>query len=454
MTRTARQDAESHLTITRPGNSARYEDALDYLNSLAFQGVRLGLQNTDQLLKRLGDPHKNYKVVHVAGTNGKGSTATMVSSILSKAGIKNGLFVSPHLETFRERIGAGGQMIGKDDSARLIEKVRKAAAKNHPLNVTYFEFVTAMAFLYFAMEKVKVAVVEVGMGGRFDSTNVVDPAVSIITSVAMDHQRHLGFSLAKIAREKCGIIKPGKPVVCGVRDKDVAQTIMDEADKKSAPVKFIGKDFTGRRLGMSYYAERFNFQSDAGSIKNVEVSLAGRRQIDNASCAILSIQLLRKTGFDIKDDAIRTGLIDVNCPGRFEVVKQYPLLILDGAHNRKAASSLSATLVERFGKGKMNIVFGAMKDKDYKRMIKSLCPAAKSFIFYSPDVPRAENPDDLASAQTDPSIPTGVIKNLDEVINLIETAPKDDLFCVTGSFYTVGEIRAALRRVKAEEAFA
>ncbi|VAX16882.1 Dihydrofolate synthase @ Folylpolyglutamate synthase [hydrothermal vent metagenome] len=428
-----------------------YRQSTAYLNSLNFHGIKLGLSRTEKLLEALGNPHRNYKVIHVAGTNGKGSTATMIASVLTSAGVDNGLYVSPHLETFRERIQINGGMIGTSDAAKLVGDVKKAVNSVNDPGVTYFEFMTAMAFLHFSRNKVKVAVVEVGLGGRFDSTNIVNPAVSIITSLAMDHQSHLGVNLKSIAYEKCGIIKQKQPVVCGVRESAVAQHVLDNAKKKSAPLFLIRRDFSNRRLSMDKYSEQFNFESSYGALKKVAVSLAGKQQVDNASCAIMALQLLRNQGVEVDDNAIRLGLADVYCPGRFEVVNKEPMVILDGAHNPKAAMALCHALRERFGEGKVDIIFGAMKDKDYKKMIANLKPVARSFTFFAPDVPRSPDPKELAEAQTDGSIPTGIAENTHKILDIMEKSPSDSLFLVTGSFYTVGEIRAALRRSAASK---
>lgn len=404
------------------------------------------MSNTETLLDALGRPQTGYKVVHVAGTNGKGSTSAMISHILTCAGIKNGLYTSPHLETFRERIEIDGEMIGEEDAARLVKRVKEASGKNISLQPTYFEFVTAMAFERFAMEKVKVAVVEVGLGGRFDSTNIVDPCVSVITTIAMDHMDRLGDSIEQIAGEKCGVIKRGKPVVSGVRDPEAARVVLEKADEKSSRVYMIERDFDYRRSLKTESGERFDFFSPEGDFDGMEVGLAGVQQIDNASTAIMAAQLLRSEGIAPGDSAIRSGLATVSCPGRYETFITSPRVILDGAHNPASALALCNTLIERAGPGNVEIIFGAMRDKDYKKMMENLAPAAKSFTCYSPDAPRAADPADLASAQSDSSIPTRVVTRLDEIIQMIVSAPAKAHVCVTGSFYTVGEIRPALRR--------
>ncbi|VAX26176.1 Dihydrofolate synthase @ Folylpolyglutamate synthase [hydrothermal vent metagenome] len=421
-----------------------YAEAVSFLNSLAFRGIKLGLENIESLLSRLGDPHRKYKTIHVAGTNGKGSVATLISSILTEAGIKNGLYTSPHLETFHERAQVNGKMMNEQEAMMSINNAKWAMEQKPEVNATYFEFMTALAFLHFARAEIKLAVIEVGLGGRFDSTNVVIPEVSVITSIALDHMEHLGGSLKKIAMEKCGIIKEGRGVIACVRHEDVVETIIEEAGAKQAPLKMIERDFENERLSAGGMKERFNFKCDGYELNDVEVRLVGRNQIDNASLAIMTALALRQRGFDIGDESIRAGLMNVALPGRFEAVAGNPVVILDGAHNPKATHALNADLVERFGKGEIDFVFGAMKDKNYKEMIKNLAPSAKSFTFFSPDVPRAPHPEELANAQSDKTIPTRSITNLDDVIDFIGKAPKESVICVTGSFFTVGEIRGRL----------
>ena len=425
-----------------------FAQAERYLNSLSFKGIKLGLTNTKRLLKLIGNPHKEFESVHVTGTNGKGSTSTLISNILTQAGIRNGLYVSPHLETFRERISVDGGMISNNEAASLIERVALAVEKAKGFSVTYFEFMTAMAFLHFAEKGVKVAVVEVGLGGRFDSTNILTPLVSVITSVSMDHREYLGKTLASIAREKCGIVKPRRPLVTAAKGLAVIDVITKDAKEKKSPVYFAGRDFSAKRTGRTETGERFDFKSAKNNFTRAEVSLVGRQQVLNGAMAAQSALILRKSGFDISDDAILRGLATVSCPGRFEIARRKPLVIMDGAHNPKAASALCATLLERFGRGKMDFVFGAMRDKDYRRMIRFLAPAARSFTFYSPKVPRAAEPEVFAEVLKGSKIPCSVIRDKREVIRKIDMAPRNSVTCVTGSFYTLGELRAGLRKLK------
>lgn len=420
------------------------KSATAYLNSLEFHGIKLGLSNTVKLLEQLGNPQNDFAVVHVAGTNGKGSASMMISNVLTHAKIKNGLYVSPHLVTFRERVQVNGKMIGASAAVQLIADVKNASDALPNVQVTYFEFMTAMALLHFSRAGVKLAVLEVGLGGRFDSTNVVDPLVSVITSIAMDHRSHLGGTLASIAFEKCGIIKKGKDVVVGVRDGNVAKTITSEAKKKKAPCYLVKKDFTSRRFLKGGDFEHFNFRFGEIGFRDIKIPLAGKKQVDNAACAMTALLLLRRHGFKISDEAFRSGLANVYCPGRFETVSHTPSVILDGAHNPKAASALCHALMERFGNKKIDFIFGAMADKDYTKMIKNLAPVAKSFMFFSPGIERAAPPAKMALVLADTKIKTRIAKNIDDVLKLIERAPSKSVICVTGSFYTIGEIRSLL----------
>ncbi len=410
----------------------------------------MGLNNIETLLGRLGDPHEGFSVIHVAGTNGKGSTCAMISSVLTDSGVSNGLYVSPHIESVRERIQLNGQIVDKTTTAALVSTVKQAAERAPCIRPTYFEFLTAMSFLCFARSGVRVAVVEVGLGGRFDSTNIVDPEVSVITTIAMDHMEHLGHDKKHIAIEKSGIIKQGRPLVLAARDIKAAEAIMSIAKEKSAPVHMVGRDFQYTSPTMTGTGERFDYRSDTLDLNSVEVGLVGRRQIDNASVAIRVAELMNMANIPVGEQHIRNGLATLQLAGRFERVMNGPVVILDGAHNPDAAAELCNTLLERFGPGRVDFIFGAMGDKDYAAMLRNLRPSARSFTCFSPDVPRSADPDKLAAAQTDSSIPTSAVRSVEKVIHIIKTAPADTVFCVTGSFYTLGEIRPAIRKMVRE----
>ena len=421
-----------------------YQEACLYLDSLAFHGIKLGLTNTQRLMKALGDPHLSFKAIHVGGTNGKGSTCAAISSVLSVAGISNGLYTSPHQVTFRERIRINGEMIGEDQAARVITETRQALESQDDLPATYFEFMTAAAFLAFARAGVEFGVVEVGLGGRFDSTNVVDPDVSVITNVAMDHMAHLGGSLEKIAMEKLGIAKQGRPLVLGSNAVPLAAMAEEKTKSLSSALFMANRDYFAKRQGMTGSGELFTYGWRSEEPEDFEINLIGAKQVENAGAAVTVARRLKEGGVAIKEEHIRQGLKNILNPGRFEMVREKPPLIFDGAHNPAAARALSETLQERFGHGKADIIFGAMRDKDYSSMLKALAPAARSFTCFSPDVPRAEDPERLAAAQEGRAIPTKVAGGIGEILGLIKAAKKDSLTVVTGSFYTIGEIKAAM----------
>ncbi len=420
-----------------------YASAKASLDRLNFSGIKLGLERTVALLRHIGDPQNEYPVIHVAGTNGKGSTCAMLAHSLRAAGFTTGLFTSPHLVTFRERIEINGKIISQNRACDMIVKINHAV-KSCGVELTYFEFMTAMAFLYFKEEKVDIAIIEVGMGGRFDSTNVVNSTVTVITSIALDHQAHLGKTVEAVAMEKCGIIKPGRPVVSGVRDKRIAKLIKEQAMEMEAPFFCIEEDFTCRRTGSFETGEKFSFNSSDGAIHDITLELVGLQQIGNAAVAVKTLQLLRENCIEVNETAIRKGFNHLLIPGRFEKVKKDPVIILDGAHNPDACSALGASLLERYGEKRVDFIFGAMADKDYEQMINNLSPLAKSFTFHAPEVPRAENPDALMMAQTGKNIPTRSIREMADVREFIHNADRDSIICITGSFYLIGEVRPGL----------
>lgn len=422
-----------------------FQQASDYLASLSFRGMKLGLANVRRLLERLDDPHHAFDSIHVAGTNGKGSTCAMLANILTRAGVRCGMCVSPHLETFRERIQVNGAMIAPEQVGPLVDAVRRAAEREQGLNPTYFEFMTAMAFLHFKNAGVNAAVLEVGLGGRFDATNVVNPAVSVITSIGMDHMAHLGDTMESIASEKCGIIKQGRPVVVGMEAGAALDVARRVAHMRKSALFALGEDFTAVRRGAMPWGERFDYSSPAGALTGLEVSLAGPRQVNNAAVVVRVIELLREQGYSIPEHSVREGLAAVFTPGRFERARAKPLVILDGAHNPQSAEALRDAAMERFGPKSLVIVFGAMMDKDYARMLEILAPLARAFICYTPPVERAADPADLASAQNDPAIPTTVARTMDELLAALDAIPRDTVVLCTGSFYTIGAIRGALR---------
>ncbi|MGD0783170.1 MAG: folylpolyglutamate synthase/dihydrofolate synthase family protein, partial [Candidatus Aminicenantales bacterium] len=352
-----------------------------YLQSLLRFGVKLGLQNVAAVLAACGDPQRRYPSVHVAGTNGKGSVCAMLASTLEADGRRVGLYTSPHLADVRERIRIGGRPIAEADFDRLLGRIRKTigrllAAGRLEAQPTYFEVLTILAFLHFAERKVDIAVLEVGMGGRFDATNIVTPLVSVITSISLDHREYLGRTLAAIAFEKAGIIKPGVPVVSGVEGGAAAAVIRRRAGELHAPlVPVFGRDaalFAARTV--AGYRFRYDFCGESFPFR---LKLPGRHQGENAAVAIAAARTLGCVGKPLDRRVILAGLAAAEWPGRLEAVGRRPLVLLDGAHNEDGARALAA-YIRDFVRGPLVLVFAMLKDKAVGRAAGLLFPRPES----------------------------------------------------------------------------
>ncbi len=413
------------------------QNPLAYLEELKQKGIKLGLGPISRLLDRLGNPQTKYKTVLVGGTNGKGSTAAILSSILASEGIKVGLYTSPHICDFRERIRINGCMIPEDALCTLIDKIREEIKED----ITYFEFSTALAFLYFSLCEVDVAILEVGMGGRLDATNLASPEVSIITNISMEHQKYLGNNLKSIASEKGGIIKEGGVCVTAARGRKVIDTFEEICRQRKAVLYRTGRDIRVRRSGkgsFSYYGINKRYSG-------LRISLTGRHQIENAALALAAIEVLTAKGMGISDTSVVDGLIDARWEGRLELVSHNPRIIVDGAHNPAGISSLCRSLLADFSYRRLIVVFGVFYDKDYVGMLKRLMPLADKIVLTKPKEARAASAEDLLSVA---SLHHGHIEVVDDpgeaLARARSLAGADDLVCVTGSLYLVGEIKKHL----------
>lgn len=419
-----------------------YRESVAYLYGLQKHGIKLGLETIETLLSRLGQPQTRYPSVHIGGTNGKGSTAAIAASILQAAGYRTGLYTSPHLVDYRERIRVDGRVCDEAEIVELVRVVRDAAGAD--LTPTFFEFNTAMAFRAFAEAKVDVAVVEVGMGGRYDATNVLHPLASAITTVALDHQVQLGHTVRAIAFEKAGIIKAGVPVVTGRLDAEADAVVGREANDRRAYRFRLGREF--RTEGES--PEEFAYHSPFRMLTRLSLPLRGIHQLDNAACAVALLEAAAQ-GIRLTDQAIRKGLQAVHWEGRLEVAEQEPLLILDGAHNPAAAEVVARHLGKfrrRHPDSRVYLVVGMMRDKDMAGMLASLTPVADHVILTHIDLPRAATVDELRA-----SLPQGgpPVEFIDSVADALDRARRratvSDLICVTGSLMLVGEVKALLK---------
>jgi dihydrofolate synthase/folylpolyglutamate synthase len=405
-------------------------------------GIKFGLSSTLNLLSRLDLPFWQGRYIHIAGTNGKGSVAAMLSAILTRAGYPVGLFTSPHLVNFQERYRLGDRDIPAHRFLTLINRVRRAVDESEP--PTFFEFAAAMAFLYFLEEKAAPIILETGMGGRLDATNIVHPEVSVITNISMDHQDYLGESLAAIAAEKAGIIKQGVPLVTFARQKTVLHLFRNRCRELAAPIYVGGVDFRGRGGPRG----RFSYQGLDQHLPGLSLSLPGRHQYANAAVALACVELMRRAGFAVPEAAVREGLQLTRWPGRLERVAQDPRVWLDGAHNPAAALTLAQALRQSQNHGRLILVLGIMADKDVDTVLARLLPLAQTVIFTQPRYFRAAKPEYLATRAKPYRLEIIQIPRVaDAVKQARNLAGPQDRILVTGSLYTVGEAKEYLETV-------
>ena len=417
-----------------------YQQSLDYLYSLEKFGMIFGLTQVERILNAIGNPHREIQAIHIGGTNGKGSTAAMISSILRKEGYRVGLYTSPHLVRFTERIKVNGEEIKEEEVAGLAGWMKReidAAGIAPPF--TFFDFTTAMALHYFNQKLVDLAVLEVGLGGRLDSTNVVDPLISIITNISKDHEAYLGKTILKIAREKAGIIKKGKPLVTAATQPQVLRLFSKICQEKGSPYFRIGKEFLFSRAEDG----DFNYEGIDRKLWGVHLNLKGDHQVVNAATALGAMEVLEELGYRVSTEAMVDGLKQVDWPGRLQMVSSSPRVILDGAHNPAGILALKESLKNDFQYQHLILLIGIMKDKDIRSMLHLLAPIADHIILSQPHTDRAAPPSLLKKALGQNGKKAEVAEDLKGAIERGLTLTQEgDLFCITGSLYTVGEARA------------
>jgi dihydrofolate synthase / folylpolyglutamate synthase len=416
-----------------------YSETLEYLYGLEKLGTILGLDNVRWILSLLGDPQDSFESIHIAGTNGKGSVASMVSTVLLKAGYRTGAYTSPHLISFTERITVDGTAIREEEVVELTQFIKERidrADRNRLF--TFFDFTTALAFVYFKRKGVRVALVEVGLGGRLDSTNVVCPVVSVITNVELDHQDYLGNTIEEIAREKAGIIKDNVPIVTGAGDP--ALTVIRDIAANRSDLYVLGEAFSYLKKG----EQTMSYKGIKTSFDDVSLSLRGDHQLHNAALALCVLELLGTFGYVLDESHVRKGVASTDWPGRLELTDAgpgKPMILYDGAHNPDGARTLAAFLKTHFPDRRKILVFGVMKDKAFEEMLEELLPAVQHTIVTRPEIARAARPADVAAFAPGAQVTDSIGDALGAAFKM---AGSKDLIIIAGSFYTIGEAKRLL----------
>ncbi len=410
-----------------------YKEALDYLYSLQKYGIKFGLSKTSNLMKALGNPHLGNKYVHIAGSNGKGSVAAMVESILIRSGLKVGFYSSPHLVRFTERFRINRHEIPEKTAAELTGELKGIIDSHYP--PTFFEVTTAMALAYLAREKTDISLMEVGMGGRLDATTVIRPLVSVITNISLEHQFFLGSRLVNIAGEKAGIIKKGVDVVTAATQPHVIRFLKDKSAERKAPFTRVGGDVRYRttKRGICYYGLKRRF-------RDLEVNLKGNFQSRNVALALAVIEILERKGFKISSEDIIEGLKDTIWPGRMHVISQDPLIVLDGAHNPDAMGKLADSIRRGLTYDRLILILGVMEDKDIDGILDKVLPVSDYVICTGPDYYRSADPEELMrktfNHRKDGEVIPGISKAIERARAM---ALPRDMILITGSLFTVGE---------------
>jgi dihydrofolate synthase / folylpolyglutamate synthase len=418
----------------------RYNQCLQNMFGLRRFGIKLGLETIRLILEGLDNPQNKFMSIHIAGTNGKGSIASALSSIFSKAGHSVGLYTSPHLVKFNERIRINGIPVSDMDVLNAYEAVKDfSPGEREP---TFFEYTTAMAFYEFARVKVDWAIVETGMGGRLDATNVLKPQLSIISNISLEHRQYLGNTIAEITAEKGGIIKHETPVVTGVNQKDAIEVLKNIAQKQQAPLFRLGEHF---RIRQNRKNNTFSYVGINSTWENMKAGLQGKHQIENAALTLAACEVLNRHNTNLNIEHIKEGLLKTNWPGRMEVVSQAPYIILDGAHNLMASRKLAKFISENLVKSKTTLLIGILDDKPYKGMLKCLLPFCNRLILTKPTINRAMDPETLSRFAKKFVDDIKIIPNVkDAFFYAMDSVSYDEAICVAGSLYVVGEVKQAL----------
>lgn len=427
-----------------------YEQAIDFIHSTYKFGSKLGLENIKRLTELLGNPQNNYKIIHIAGTNGKGSTSNMIHDVIMSSGYKAGLFISPYLEEFTERIQINKVYIDEDSLARITTIVKEkidimlAEGYNHP---TEFEVVTAIGFKYFEEQKIDFLVLEVGLGGRFDATNVVtNTLVSVVTSISFDHMQYLGNTLEEIAFEKAGIIKENSSVVIYPQSDNIKNVIKKQAKLKNAAVYEVDlKDV--EKLNGDLTGQEFKYlKTDTFNLPNLKINLLGEHQLYNAITALRALEIIKEKGYNITEESIKEGFKSCRFAGRFEVINKEPIVILDGGHNINGIEYFSKAIKEYFNDKKIILFYGMLEDKNPNDVVDYLISLSKEIYTLTPNNPRAMSAEDISKLiQKHSNIKVTPVPTTKDIINILKTISNDEIVAFVGSLYMIGDVRTILR---------
>ena len=415
-----------------------YTQASAYLFERHQKGLKLGLERMNLLLRLIGRPQDHFPSVHIAGTNGKGSTAAMLAAVLSKAGHRTGLYTSPHLIDMRERIQINGKVIGKNELVTLLNEI---SAEIEQTDASFFECLTALAFLYFEKRKVDIAVVETGLGGRLDATNTVRPVITIVTEIGLDHTKILGKTLKPIAAEKAGIFKTEVPCIVGSRNKSVNAFFKEKAEETGCPILFSRSAVKFTRTRLTETGSRVHASTDENEYPDLFLNLAGEHQLSNLATALLTIDQLRNLGYIIPGNAVRQGLSSVQWPARLDLISQNPKILLDSAHNAPGMKRLAKAIRTLFSFKRLILIFGVLEDKAYRTMFRTIAPLADRIILTTPLSERALPAEKLESLAGNENRPYWIRPRIEDAFLLArELAEKNDMIVGTGSIYFVGEL--------------
>jgi len=425
-----------------------YIEAEEYLNSfvnyenipgISYASPDYNLGHVEEVLHQIGNPHLAARTVHIAGTKGKGSVAAMIAQVLTDSGYKTGLYTSPHLHNLRERIKVDGTLISGEEFAELMAELKPYFEAVNRRQLTFFEVLTILAFAYFHEKQAHFQVLEVGLGGRLDATNIAQPEVCIITSISLDHMQILGDSLEKIAYEKAGIIKPGCTVVLSPQPEEVTSVISNICHKQGANLVLVGKEITWRGMNSDHSHQSIMVEGRRGTYR-LTIPLLGDYQLENTATAVAALEVLASQGFDISPEDIAQGLAKVKWPGRFQILQHSPIVLVDGAHNVASIKRLVENVKAYFSYERALLIFGVSSDKDIHGIVRELISVFRQVIVTHTSHPRATSPSVIATEFIKMGVNPKITENIPQALSqALSLASEQDLICVTGSLFVVAE---------------